>query len=160
MNLPPVTRVSHLNVSERASFNILTRPWCLWSFGVFHKVFIEASTLVTPYIPYQHHVWGSSWFRQVVLFRCDNESVVYILNSCTSTAPDVKHLRCSLLMTAARHNFIFTAGSSNKIPDALSHFNWQAFHRLALHADHHPRVILPHLWEELTYQAWNRTALP
>ena len=91
---------------------------------------------------------------------CDNESVVYILNSRTSTAPDVKHLRCSLLMTAAKHNFIFTAGSSNKIPDALSHFNWQAFHRLALHADHHPRVILPHLWEELTYQAWSRTALP
>ena len=42
------------------------------------------------------HVWGSSWFRQVVLFRCDNESVVYILNSRTSTAPDVMHLLRSL----------------------------------------------------------------
>ena len=73
---------------------------------------------------------------------------------CTSTTPDVMHLLCSLLMTVPKHNFIFTAqhvaGSDNKIPDALSHFNWQALRRLAPHADHHPTAILPHLWERLT----------
>ena len=83
--------------------------------------------------------------------------MVYILNSHTSTAPDVMHLLRSFLMTAAKHNFIFTAqhvaGSDNKIPDALSRFNWQAFRRLALHADHHPTVIPPRLLEMLTYRA-------
>ena len=34
------------------------------------------------------HVWGSSWFRQVMLFHCDNESVVFILKYRTSRAPD------------------------------------------------------------------------
>ena len=78
------------------------------------------------------HVWGSSWFRQVMLFHCDNESVVFILNSRTSRAPDVRQFLRFLLMTAAHYNFIFSAqhipGSDNKIPDALSRFNWQTFH--------------------------------
>ena len=52
------------------------------------------------------HIWGPSWFRQVVLFRCDNESVVHILNSRTFTAPDVMHLLRALLMKAATHNFL------------------------------------------------------
>lgn len=46
------------------------------------------------------HMWGLSWFSQVVLFHCDNESVVFILNSRTSRAPDVMHLLRLLLMTA------------------------------------------------------------
>ena len=48
------------------------------------------------------------------------------------------HVLRSLLMTATKHNFIFTAqhvaASDNKVPDALSHFNWQAFRHLAPHA--------------------------
>ena len=92
----------------------------------------------------------SSWFRQVVLFHCDNESVVYILNSFTSMAPDVLHLLHLILVTAAKHNFIFTAqnvaGFGNKISDAVSHFNW--------HADYHSTVIPSQLSERLiTYQA-------
>ena len=66
------------------------------------------------------------------------------------------HLPRLLLMTAANYNFIFSAqhiaGSTNKIPDALSRFHWQAFHQLAPQADRHPTVIPPHLWETLTFQ--------
>ena len=68
-------------------------------------------------------VWGSSWFRQVMLFHCDNESVVFILKSRTSRAPDVMHLLRLLLMTTTHYNFIFSAqyipGSDIKIPQML-----------------------------------------
>ena len=103
------------------------------------------------------HVWGSSWFKQVVLFHCDNESVVFILNSRTSRAPDVMHLLRLLLMAAAHHNFIFSAqhiaGFANKIPDAISRFHWQAFRHLAPQADRQPTAIPLLLWETLTFQA-------
>ena len=130
-----------------------------WLYGKWPSVLQSSSIEYKELFPIvvSAHIWGPSWFRQVVLFRCDNESVVYILNSRSSTAPNVMHLLRALLMKAATHNFFFTAqhiaGSDNKIPDALSRFNWQAFHRLAPHADRQPTVIPPHLWETLIYPA-------
>ena len=130
-----------------------------WLYGKWPSVLQSSSIEYKELFPIvvSAHIWGPSWFRQVVLFRCDNESVVHILNSRTSTAPDVMHLLRALLMKAATHNFFFTAqhiaGSDNKIPDALSRFNWQAFHRLAPHADRQPTVIPPHLWDTLIYPA-------
>ena len=122
-----------------------------WLYGKWPSVLQSSSIEYKELFPIvvSAHIWGPSWFRQVVLFHCDNESVVHILNSRTSTAPDVMHLLRALLMKAATHNFFFTAqhiaGSDNKIPDALSRLNWQAFHRLAPHADRQPTVIPPHL---------------
>ena len=103
------------------------------------------------------HVWGSSWFRQVALFHSDNESVVHVLNSRTSKAPDIMHLLCSLLVAATKHNFRFvcrhTADTDNKVADALSRFQWQTFRRLAPQADTHPMAIPPKVWHFLTHLA-------
>ena len=106
---PPV----NLEISSDASGSLLYGAvfGSHWSFGkwtsVLQSLSIECKELFS--IVVSTHVWGSSWFRQVVLFYCDNKSVVYILNSCTSTAPDVMRLLRSLLMTVAMHNFMFTA---------------------------------------------------
>lgn len=76
-------------------------------------------------------IWGYKWSRQYILFRSDNEAVVHILNSRTSKVPSITRLMRSLLLSAARFNFSFSAqhipGVLNEVPDALSYFNWQAF---------------------------------
>ena len=129
-----------------------------WLYGKWPSALPSASIEYKELFPIviAAHVWGLSWFKQVVLFHCDSESVVFILNSRTSRAPDVMHLLRLLLMAAAHHNFIFSAqhiaGSANKISDAISRFHWQAFRHLAPQADRQPTVIPPHLWVTLTFQ--------
>ena len=50
------------------------------------------------------HVWGPHFATRHVLFRTDNEAVVYILNSRTSRIPVLMRLLCHLLASAARFN--------------------------------------------------------
>lgn len=71
-----------------------------WLYGKWPSALQSASIKYKELFPkvVAAHVWGSSWFRQVVLFHCDNESVVFILNSRTSRATDVMHLLHLLLM--------------------------------------------------------------
>ena len=102
-----------------------------WLYGKWSPALQSSSIEYKEFFPIvvAAHAWGSSWFRQVMLFHYDNESVVFILNSRNSRAPDVIHLVHLLPMKAAHNNFIFSAehipGSDNKIPDALSCFNWK-----------------------------------
>ena len=99
------------------------------------------------------YVWGHQWHRQHVLFYSDNDSVVHILLSRTSKIPSLLHLLRALLLAAAHHSFSFSAqhipGVTNSIADALSHFHWQDFHRLAPEAHPHPTPIPPQLLEDL-----------
>ena len=53
------------------------------------------------------HLWGPQWARRYVLFRSDNEAVVYILNSRTSKIPDLMRLLCHLLASATHLIFFF-----------------------------------------------------
>ena len=80
------------------------------------------------------HVWGHMWCKRHVLFRSDNEAVVHILNTWTSKVPSLMQLLRSLLLSAARHSFSFSArhvpGVNNQIADALSRFRWQDFRQL------------------------------
>ena len=84
------------------------------------------------------HVWGPGWSRRRIMFHVDNEAVVHILNSRTSPDPNIMHLLHSLLKVAACFSFTFAAihvpGRNNGIADALSRFNFQAFH-------HRPRSL-------------------
>ena len=87
------------------------------------------------------------------MFCSDNDSVVHILLSTTSKIPSLMHLLRVSLLAAARHSFSFSAqhipGVTNSIGDALSHFHWQDFHRLAPEAHPHPNPIPPQLLEDL-----------
>ena len=69
-------------------------------------------------------MWGAQWPRQHILFRCDNEAEVHILNSRTSKVPALMHLLRDLVLPATRFSFSFSAkhvpGVHNEIADALS----------------------------------------
>ena len=81
------------------------------------------------------HVCGPGWSRRRIMFHVDNEAVVHILNSRTSPDPNIMHLLRNLLKAAACFSFTFAAihvpGRNNGIADALSRFNFQAFHTQA-----------------------------
>lgn len=100
------------------------------------------------------HLWGSHWSTQNVLFISDNEAVVNILDARSSKDPGIMHLLCSLLLASEHFNFIFSSshvpGLQNKIADALSYFNQQAFRRLAPHTHQHPVHIPADLLEALS----------
>ena len=100
------------------------------------------------------HLWGPQWARRHILFRSDNEAVVYILNSRTSKIPELMRLLRHLLASAARFNFFFSSqhvpGIHNSVADALSRFHWQEFRRLAPEAHSLPVFIPLQLLEDLT----------
>ena len=100
------------------------------------------------------HVWGHMWCKRHVLFCSDNEAVVHILNTRTSKVPSLMQLLRSLLLSAARHSFSFSArhvpGVNNQIADALSRFCWQDFRQLVPDAQPHPTWIPPELLAALT----------
>ena len=84
----------------------------------------------------------------------DNDAVVYIVNSRTSKVPCLMRLLCSLLLTAVRHSFTFSAqhvpGVTNQVADALSRFRWQKFRQLVPYAQLHPTPIPLDLLADLT----------
>ena len=99
------------------------------------------------------HLWGPQFARRHVLFWSDNEAMVYILNSRTSKIAVLMHLLRHLLSSAAHFNFSYSSQHvprvHNCIADALSHFHWQEFWRLAPKAQLLPLPIPPQLLEEL-----------
>ena len=86
--------------------------------------------------------WGNHWSTKRVLFLCDNQAVVSILQSGTSHSPEIMELVRSLHLCAAKHNFYHSAkhvpGIDNSVADSLSRFNMQAFRQLVPQADLHP----------------------
>ena len=54
-------------------------------------------------------------------------------------------LHCMELNTEIRAKHI--KGTDNSIADAISRYNMQAFRNLAPHADPHPTLIPPFLWQ-------------
>jgi len=100
------------------------------------------------------HVWGPGWSGRCILVHVDNKAAVHILNSWRSADPNIMHLLHSLLKAAICFSVTFTAihvpGRNNDIADALSHFNFQAFHSQAPHAKMFPVLILPQLLTQLS----------
>lgn len=76
-------------------------------------------------------------------------AVVSMLHSGTSKDPNMMVLLRHLSLIAARHSFAFTAshraGIDNSVADALSHFDFQHFNRLAPQAVPQATPILPSL---------------
>ena len=76
-------------------------------------------------------IWGAEWQGKVVLFHCDNQSVVAILNNLDSREEDLMHLVRCLFFLAARHQFWFLAthvpGVTNKLADAISRNHMSQF---------------------------------
>lgn len=90
-------------------------------------------------------IWGPHWAQKRILFLCDNESVVQILNSKSSKIARIMDLVRPIVLATLRFNFTFTAkhiaGFDNGIADALSRFQMNRFKKLAPLASPRPCAI-------------------
>lgn len=87
-------------------------------------------------------LWGKHWARRKIVFNCDNQGTVFILNKGCSKSPDIMKLMRRLTIIAATHSFSYHAtylpGAKNDLADALSRLQIDRFHRLAPHAEPEP----------------------
>ena len=87
-------------------------------------------------------VWGSHWIGKRIVFYCDNQALVYILNKRRSPDTTIMLFLRRLTLLSLQYNFHMTAihiaGATNEIADALSRQQWSRFRRLAPWADFYP----------------------
>lgn len=91
------------------------------------------------------YIWGHTWSQKRILFYCDNQTVVSIINAKRSKSPRMMDLVRALTLQTLTHNFYFKAihipGHCNDIADSISRFQLPRFRRLAPHADQHPQIL-------------------
>ena len=84
-------------------------------------------------------LWGAQWARRRILFYCDNEALVFILNKRHSTDARIMLFIRRLTLLSLQYNFHIIAshipGASNDVADALSRQQWSRFRQLAPWAD-------------------------
>ena len=87
-------------------------------------------------------LWGKEWKCKRILFWCDNEATVAIVNKGRSKCLEIMKLMRQLTWCAASFNFYFSArhvpGYKNKISDSLSRLQLNRFRSLAPNAEQEP----------------------
>ena len=95
-------------------------------------------------------IWGHQLRNKKVLFRCDNQSVVHVLNTQTSKSADLMVLVRALTLKCLQLNLSVKAehipGTQNGIADSLSRLQITRFRELAPEADQHPVEMPQFLW--------------
>ncbi len=90
-------------------------------------------------------LWGSEWTRKRIIFLSDNQAAVYALNKGRSPSPLIMKLIRTLVITATKNSFMYTAsylaGFLNETADSLSRFQETRFRELAPYADTHPTQL-------------------
>lgn len=88
-------------------------------------------------------LWGAQWSGLRIVFNCDNEATVHIINKGRSKIPLIMKFMRKLTLCSAKNNFIILAqhisGVKNCIADALSRFQMDRFRHLAPQADPVPK---------------------
>lgn len=84
-------------------------------------------------------LWGSNWKGLRIVFNCDNEATVKIINKGRSEIPTIMKFMRKLTLCFANDNFVLSVthirGVDNCIADALSRFQMNRFRSLAPQAD-------------------------
>ncbi|CAF1618610.1 unnamed protein product [Rotaria magnacalcarata] len=95
-------------------------------------------------------LWGANWSRRRIIFYCDNQALVYILNKRRSANSIIMMFIRRLTLLSLKYNFhlmaLHIAGATNGIADATSRQQWARFRHLAPWADTFPCQI-PNLAE-------------
>ena len=90
-------------------------------------------------------VWGNKLANSRIIFHCDNQAVVSIINRQSSKCPHIMALLRRLVLTCLKNNITaisrHQSGKTNVICDALSRFQWERFKAAAPHADTEPTPI-------------------
>ena len=75
------------------------------------------------------YIWSSVWAQKRIIFYCDNQAVVSIINSKRSKSTRIMDLVRALTLKTMKYNFYFKAvhvpGHSNDIADSISLFRSQ-----------------------------------
>ena len=136
---PSISATADLDVTSDAAGSLGHGDYSIgwWFYGPWSPSQAQQSLAykeLFPVVIAAHH-WGSHWSRRHVLFPSDNEEVVTLLTSTASKVPELMHLLCNLLLVAVHLGFtsslVHGPGIQNKVTDAISHFRWQEFRRLA-----------------------------
>ncbi|XP_071078479.1 uncharacterized protein [Haliotis cracherodii] len=95
-------------------------------------------------------IWGKQLANKKVLFYCDNQAVVTIINKQSTMAPRVMSLLRRLILQCLRYNIMFKAkyvcSTANTIADALSRFQLKRFREAAPAAAQNPTPIPCNIW--------------
>lgn len=95
-------------------------------------------------------IWGQHLQNKKILFHCDNQAVVHILNTMTSKSDRVMVLVRALTLQCLKHNMVLKSthisGKLNSLTDSLSRLQVQRFRGLAPHAEEQPELVPSHLW--------------
>jgi hypothetical protein len=79
------------------------------------------------------YIWAPLWAQKQIVFYCDNQAVVSIINSKHSKSPRIMDLVHALTIQTLKYNFYFRAfhvpGHYNDIADAISRFQQTRFWR-------------------------------
>lgn len=93
-------------------------------------------------------LWGNYWAKQQIVFWCDNEATVAIVNKGRSKCLYIMELMRKLTWCACIYNFNFRSkhvpGKCNSISDSLSRLQIQRFRTLAPQADTTPHRCPPY----------------
>ena len=103
-------------------------------------------------------IWGHKWERKRILFRCDNAAVVALLRQGSCRDRHLAFLLRELSIIAFHKSFTLTSvhvpGHRNVKADALSRFNFQAFHSAAPDAALNSLPIPEVLLRKLLFPPW------
>lgn len=96
------------------------------------------------------YIWKDQFSNKKVLFWCDNQAVVRVINRQTSRSERVMQLVRKFVLTCLLANITFSAkyvpDTDNGTADALSRFQEDRFHLLAPNANLHPDPFPADLW--------------
>ncbi len=104
-----------------------------WFAGLWPSEAESINIAVKEFIPIviAAHIWGDSWSRKRIAFKCDNMAVVCALQQGSCRERHLAFLLREFTLLAILHSFTFTAvhipGVHNKHADWLSRFKFQEF---------------------------------
>ena len=127
-----------------------------WTIGIWpqewHDNGLTSDITILEYFPIlvAVHIWGRQLANKKVLFKCDNQAVVNIINNQTSKSDRVMVLVRAFMLQWLKLNIVFMAehvpGSKNLITDSLSRLQMEKFRKLAPNADKHLQIVPEQPW--------------
>lgn len=96
-------------------------------------------------------VWGQELASKKIVFHCDNQGIVEVLNKQTAKCKRIMSLLRFLVLKCLHVNILFRAqhipGQKNSISDALSRFQMARFRQLAPTAEQRATPFPAYLWK-------------
>ena len=130
-----------------------------WTFGIWpkqwHTMGITKDITLLEFFPLLVAIliWGEVIQNKKILFKCDNQSVVNIVNNQSSKSDKIMVLVRAFTLHCLKWNIMFKAeyvpGIDNTLADSLSRLQIERFRRLHPTADPEPKALPDHVWNIL-----------